>query len=183
MIYTKTNPIGVDYYIEKANQKIYDALNPLFSNGIVGFGKCNINKTNIEGVYSEVPEYTDIYNQNINVLTNDESKYFFTIGNNLKAKDNFQYIITLNVYFILNLDKVIGVDSQTSDTYIQSLVHKILSSSGFGKLDLEIGVNTVYKDFKLSKDSSSYFDDIRPKHVFKFTTKELVIDIRQKLKL
>lgn len=181
--YGKTNAVGIDYIINKAQLKIFNDLNDL-GYDINGYGKCYITQDETNGSESFIPKFYKGTQagkvQNENVLYAEGNKFFFTVGKSIRNVGKYIYEAELSIYFIVDLNKVKPNVLHRADSEVHKDCYNIVSQCGFGDFDLEIEIRNVLSDFKvLGKDKAIDATDIQPYHVFKFKTKSTKFDIRK----
>ena len=163
MLYTKTNAVGIDVEIQKAQRLLYDKLNTLWNIDISAYGRAYLLKRDkqvIPEVFVNDVDYKD-------VLGLDDNRFFFIQSNSSDRISNTRYECDVDIYFILNLKDVKSANHR-ADEEVHSDVDYLLNQTNFEIKSLEIGFDNVIRDFKINERDNFNLSDFEPYHIFKY---------------
>lgn len=176
---TKTNPAGINWYVQKLQTKLHDTLiGPNYWNltdaaQYKSYGLCYRNKTD-DGYVAENYEADGEYRE---VYWSDElaAISFFGISNNIKNGE-----ADIHLVFFANLQKLNLTDSaglpvgHRADEELRIQVQKIigLHSYGFNYISTELWLENVLREYPGSRrDNRLKTVDMHPIHCFRINLK------------
>jgi len=160
MIYSKTNPIGLDATIAKIQKELYDQLNVTWSIDLEAYERCyileNEGKKTINRFVSK-KEY-----QLISVA--EKSKFFFLQRAKATKEDMLNWKTDLELIFIVDLSKVKPQVTHRADSEVQNDVELILNQfDNVWLKTLDFGYDKALQGISYEQQN-----DMQPYHVFKF---------------
>ena len=183
MLIIKTNPVGIDVYIQNLQTRIHNDLKTEF--GFTGdateyeaYGRAYRNKK-VNGYTAEVftgnLEYKEVYwNDQLKVLS------FFGIGNNvkrgLKSEAEVHFVLFADLQKLAMEDKTGATISHRADEELRQLVTSIIGrySDGFTLLSTDTGIENVLREYPGSiRDERLKYVDMHPVHCFRLNLKLL----------
>ena len=165
MIYSKTNPTGVDVPIQKAQKKLHDTLNSVWGVELDAYGRAYLLKRGdliIPEVFVGGKDYKDI-------LELKSNRFFFVVGNTANKINNNWYETNVDIYFILNLADLKPSVTHRADQEAQDDADKVLSKTDITINSIDTGIDNVLSDFNISERDNFKYADFEPYHVFKFS--------------
>lgn len=164
MLIRKTNPQGVDAWIDDMQVKLHSALTEFFDGAAVYacYGRSYRNETS-DGKQAEVytgnGEYKDV---------GPDDRYtaisFFGVADTVDVGE----IVQAPVHFVmwLNLDKALTSTGQRADEEIRLKVLEVFGAGTFGSPveSIETGVERVFREYKSTRLK---FTDMHPNHLFR----------------
>lgn len=165
MIYSKTNPTGVDVPIQKAQKKLHDTLNSQWGIELDAYGRAYLldrGDLTIPEVFVKDKDYKD-------VLELKSNRFFFVASNTATKTNHNWYETDVDIYFILNLKELKPSVSHRADQEVQDDADKVLSKTDFIISSIDTGINNVLSDFNISDRDNFKYADFEPYHVFKFS--------------
>ncbi len=160
MIYTLTNPKGIDAAIQNLQNFLHDQLG---WTDIDVYGRVYRNVSEQKGLTPEAyisdGEYRD-------VLTNDKktATIFFIDDNKHETKEGIRFESKIKIVFILNLKKAFPNVTHRADMDAEiKAVELLRMRSAFAMNEMEKGVDAVLSGFNTEGIKLS---DIQPYHVF-----------------
>jgi hypothetical protein len=181
MLITKTNPVGIDFYIQKLQTYMHDILTAKWNvNDLYEcYGRALRNKTK-NGYKAEVySPSTD--NDHKDVYWNDAlaALSFFGIGT---TKINMNIAVAdVHLVFFVELTKLKPTIAHRADEEVRQDVLSIVKSGmhGFKVTSMSIGVENALKDYPNSISSETLkYADMQPTHCFRING-ELTYDINK----
>lgn len=163
MIYTKTNPTGIDVPIQKAQKRLYEKLNAKWGVELSAYGRAYLHKKGahtLPEVFSGGVDYDD-------VLSIDDNRFFFTQDSSASRYDNNLYETDITVYFILNLKELKPSVTHRADEEVHNDVDYELNHTSIIINSIETGIDNVLSDFNIRDNDNFQFSDFEPYHVFK----------------
>jgi hypothetical protein len=164
MLYTKTNPTGIDKPIQEAQKMLHDRLNTLWSINLSGYGRAYILKRK-DG--NTVPEVFVSDNDYKDILGLDDSRFFFVQSPTSEKLDFKVYETDVDIYFIIDLSKVKSTITHRADEEVHQNVDYILSQTSFDVNSIEIGIDNFISDFSIEDMDNFKLADFQPYHIFK----------------
>jgi len=164
MLYKKTNQVGIDVEIQKAQTLLHDKLCSSWGADISAYGRVYLLKrkeTIVPEVFVGGVDYKD-------VLSLDDNRFFFIQSNTSTRISNTRYECDVDIYFILNLKDVKSSINHRADEEVHRDVEYLLNQTYFETKSLEIGIDNVISDFKLEDRDNFNISDFEPYHIFKY---------------
>jgi len=164
MLYTKTNPTGIDVPIQKAQKLLHDRLNDLWCADLDAYGRAYVldrGDITIPEVFVDGKDYKD-------VLGYDCNRLFFVQDDIVTKVSNKWYETNVAIYFILNLKEIKPTVTHRADEESHNDVDYILHRTDFNVISIETGIDNVLSDFSISNRDNFNYADFEPYHVFKF---------------
>lgn len=182
MLITKTNPTGIDWYIQQLQTKLHSILigaaywNLADPDQYKAYGRCYRNKT-VDGYVAENyegnGEYRELYWDD--TLT---AVSFFGITNNIKTGVNNE--ADIHLVFFANLDKLALKDhtgasiTHRADEELRNSVISLIGKSayGFQFQSAELWLENVLREYPGSRrDDRLKYVDSHPVHCFRINLK------------
>lgn len=177
MLITRTNPAGIDWYIQALQTKLHsaliDALDLADPDQYKAYGRCYRNKTDdgyIAENYEGGGEYREVYfNDTVSLLS------FFGITGNLKANE-----ADIHLVFFADLSKLTLTDrdgeavTHRADEELREMVRKIIGryAYGFTYVSTDLWLENVLKEYPGSRrDDRLVTVDMHPRHCFRINLK------------
>jgi hypothetical protein len=183
MLRIKTNPVGIDVYIQNLQTRIHRELVSEFGFEGDGLeyecnGRCYRNKTENgykAEVYKSGLDYEDVaWNDTKTVLS------FFGQGNTvkrgLKAEAEVHFVMFANLQKLELKDKRGNVITHRADEELRQLVAGIIGrySDGFSLISTDTGIEMVMREYPGSwQNSNLKYVDMHPVHAFRINLKLL----------
>lgn len=178
---TRTNPAGIDLYIQKLQTKLHDMLvganywNLSDQSQYRAYGRCYRNKTDdgyVAENYESAGEYKEVY-------WSDElaAVSFFGISSNVKTGEADVHLV-----FFANLEKLALKDTEgdvvthRADEELRLMVQRIIGKSahGFQYESTELWIENVLREYPGSRrDARLKAVDMHPVHCFRINLKLL----------
>lgn len=171
MNHLKTNPVGKDASIQRLQYHLYENLIAKWSVPLDGYGRCYIVST--KGVKTIEPYIGG--NEYENLVVAEKNKFFFTAENEEIRTGNLTFKTSVDLYFILDVNKIYPDISHRADEEVRKDVINIIESV-HGVLITRIAVN-IEKVF--NRYEYDYQDDMQPYHCFKIELDLIDYDINQ----
>lgn len=183
MLRIKTNPVGIDVYIQALQSRLHRELVAEF--GFAGDaveyecnGRCYRNKTENgykAEVYKSGNEYEDVlWNDTKTVLS------FFGMGaivkRGIKAEADVHFVMFANLQKLAMEDKQENVITHRADEELRQLVTSIIGrhSDGFTLISVETGIENCLKEYPGSWNNNNLkYADMHPTHCFRINLKLL----------
>ncbi len=168
MLYTKTDPVGVDIKIQALQTKLYNQLLPAWD-AIAWdcYGRCYRNKKDngyVAEVFTGGTEYRDVYWDD-----RKDAVSFFGVDPVTKiAVDNTAQV---HLVFFVNLRKLKPQLSTRADEEVRQDVQWLLNKRIFGAVPVRVitGIENVLREYPGSyRDERLKFVDMHPVHCFRF---------------
>lgn len=177
MLVVKDNPEGIDWYIQRLQNKLHAAL--ITAWGLSGtpaayecYGRCYRNRRDtgyVAEVYTSKNEYQEIFwNDQLAALS------FFGISNNLRFGAKTE--ADVHLVFFVNLDKIKPSITHRADEEVREEIRKIIgvSSFGFSFFSIDLWLETVLREYSGSyRDNRLSVVDMHPTHCFRINLKLL----------
>lgn len=180
MLITKTNPSGLNWYVQQLQTKIHNELISLWEladlNQYECYGLCYRNKRDggyVAEVYTSGNEYKEVYwNDQLTAIS------FFGISNNIKRTVKSE--AEVHLVFFTNLQKLALKDYQgnaiahRADEELRNMVTGILGrfSNGFTVLSTDLWLENVLREYPGSyRDQRLKAVDMHPVHCFRINLK------------
>lgn len=163
MLYTKTNPTGIDVPIQKAQKLLYNRLNTEWGIELSAYGRAYINKSRgnkIPEVFVDGKDYKD-------VLGTDDSRFFFVASDSAQRYDNSLYETDVDIYFLIDLKSVKPSVNHRADEEVHNNVDYVLNHTDLTINSMETGIENVLSDFDLKDSDNFNYADFESYHVFK----------------
>ena len=165
------NPIGLSAVIQRIQKTLYDSLTSKWVGELQGFGEVYLNKKSNTFYPEAFTGGNDKTDYSGNLLTSDDSKFFFIPSGNSKAVGNGDYFsTTIDVCFIIDLSKAYPDEQHrtVSKSKAHNEVEKTLAQISLFSAKVESFTEGIKNLFSgLSFDAEKI--DLQPKHSFKFT--------------
>jgi len=169
--YLKTNTIGLDSVIHKAQIALYDNLSNLWGVNLDGYPRCYpINRQGIKTIehFISNTEYK-------NLVYAETNKFFFTADNDIQNVRNDYFKTKLDLYFILNLAEISPSATHRTDEEVRNNVLDVLNT--ISELFIESIITNIDKVF--SGFEYREIEDMHPYHCFKIRLNVLEYNINQ----
>jgi len=175
MIFQKTNPVGVDWYIDKLQTAIHNGLLEKWSGNPDKFfecyGRCYRNK-NDNGYIAEVlksgNEYQEVYwNDSLAAIS------FFGIGSNIGFDKGYS-TADVHLVFFVNLAKIRPELAGRGDAEVRNDVYEILGPNKFDfeYVSTDLWLENVLREYPGSRrDQRLKTVDMQPVHCFRINMK------------
>lgn len=183
MLRVKTNPVGIDVYIQNLQTRIHNDLKTEF--GFTGDaieyecnGRCYRNKTT-DGYKAEVYKSGNEYEDVAWIDTKTVLSFFGqgnTVKRGIKAEADVHFIMFANLQKLALKDKQNNVITHRADEELRQLVSGIVGrfSDGFTLLSVETGIETVMREYPGSWNKNNLqYVDMHPVHCFRLNLKLL----------
>lgn len=178
MLIVKTNPVGIDLYIQRLQTKLHNALidaahwNLSDPSKYECYGRCNRNKTKdgyIAEVYTGGNDYKEVYwNDALTAIS------FFGISNQVKRTVGAEADVHLVMFADLNKLALKDKDGSTiahrSDEELRQMVLGVIGKNSFGFTvqSVEMWIENVLKEYPGSRrDDRLKYVDMHPVHSFR----------------
>jgi len=178
MLSIKTNPVGIDLYIQRLQTKLYnllidaDHLNLTDATKYEAYGRCNRNKTDdgyIAEVFTSGKEYKEVYwNDTLKVLS------FFGLNNVIKrgvnAEAEVHFVMFADLSKLALKDKDGNTIAHRADEELRRMVTGIIGkySFGFEVTGIQLWIENVLKEYPGSRrDNRLKYVDMHPVHCFR----------------
>lgn len=175
MLVTKTNPVGIDWRIQKLQTYLHGRLATKWSIDVndseqsstfMSYGRCYRNKKN-EGFVAEVftgnNEYKEVYwDDSLKAIS------FFGLGSKETAK--IMDTVEVNLIFFVNLQKLKPSITHRADEEVRQDVKSLLgvSNYGFKYKSIEVFIDNVLKEYPGSyRNERLKSVDMHPVHCFR----------------
>ncbi len=183
MLIVKTNPVGIDVYIQNLQTRLHTELvRQLEFEGDAAeyecYGRCYRNKTE-NGYKAEVftvaNDYKEVYwNDTKSVLS------FFgqgtTIKRGIKSEADVHFVMFANLVKLELADKQGTLITHRADEELRQMVTGIIGrySDGFSLVSIDTGIENVLRDYPGSiKNDNLKYVDMHPVHAFRLNLKLL----------
>ncbi len=171
MIHDRTNPIGLDLLIGKAQKKIYAALNSKWGIDIEAYPRCYVIEDDQEK--RTVEHYTSKNEYSGNLIVSENDKFFFTVEDDQERINNVQFETKVKLYFILDLKFIYPDEPGRCDSKVLAdVVNAVDRSGGFTN---EYVIVTDYQSVFESFDYN--FDNMQPYYCFRIDLKTIPYSI------
>jgi hypothetical protein len=171
MIISKTNPVGVDFYINKLQNKIHTQLSSLLGGSSYKcYGRCYRNKTDngyIAENYESENDYKEVYWDD----TLQAISFFGLTGDFISEGE-----VDVHLIYFVNLKTTYPLITHRADEEIRLAVQNVIgkSSYGFNYVSTELWLEKVLKEYPGSRrDERLKFVDMHPVHCFRINLKLL----------
>lgn len=167
-LYVKKNPVGIDWYIRKLQERLYAKLTAKWGSSVTYdcYGRCSRNKTE-DGYKAEIykgnNEYGDVY---FDDATHDVVS-FFGVDDDIAISEEAEANVHLVFFANINFKS----STKRSDEEIKKDVYDILKSfpEGFKVSAQKTGIERCLSEYPgTQRDSRLKFFDTHPHHVFRF---------------
>lgn len=169
MLITKSNPVGLDWYIQEAQKQLHQRL--LISWGATVkydcYGRSYRNKKDegyVAEVYTSTQEYKEVYyDDKLSAIS------FFGISDKIKKDVTNQ--ANIHLVFFVNIATLKPTIAHRADEEVRKDVFKALGASSFGMsfLSAELGLENVLKEYPGSRrEQRLKAVDMHPIHCFRF---------------
>lgn len=173
MNYLKQNPVGLDASIQKLQVLLYTQLLPKW-NELSGYGRCYINKD--KDGFKTIEDYSKKNEYSGNLVYAEGNKFFFATEKDLERTGNSFYKTSIDLFFIVNVNKVYPSITHRADEEIRLDVLKILENQSLVEVKkLVIDIDKIFNRFDYNR-----VDNMQPYHVFKLELDVVEFDINQK---
>lgn len=169
MNFLKTNPVGLDWYIQNAQTQLYNGLIDLWGLQEVqysSYGRCYRNKVNdsyVAQIYNGV-EYNEVYwDDNLTAIS------FFGIGE--KTEINSGNKVPVHLVMFINLSKIKAAILHRPDEEARQDVGSVIGQNCFGLhyVSQELWLENVLREYPGSRrDERLKSVDQHPIHCFRF---------------
>lgn len=160
MIYTKTNPVGIDKKIQRLQEYLYTKLVSLYNVNYESFGRVEIVKKNNQ----ELPAFFTSGKDYKEVLPNDKTPLnsFFLVTDTLIGD---RYQAEVDLYYFCNLATIKPLITHRADAEVERELSYYIEKNNYGiKITgMEKGAQ-VYEAWNIDKPI-----DMHPFHSFKFS--------------
>jgi hypothetical protein len=178
MLIIKTNPVGIDWYIQQLQTKLHrllidsDHWNLADGSKYECYGRCNRNKTKdgyTAEVYTAGNDYKEVYwNDSLTAIS------FFGVSNLLKITAGTEADVHLVMFADLKKlalkDKDGSVIAHRSDEELRQMVLDVIGKNAFGfsVQSVETGIENVLKEYPgTRRDDRLKYVDMHPVHSFR----------------
>jgi hypothetical protein len=182
MLITKTNPAGIDFYVQQLQTKLHTILidadhwNLADATKYECYGRCYRNKTKdgyIAEVYTSANDYKEVYwNDTLTVLS------FFGMSNNIQKGVQNQADVHLVLFADLSKlalkDKDDNTISHRADEELRLMVQNVIgkNSYGFEFISIDLWLENVLREYPGSRrDDRLKYVDMHPVHCFRINLK------------
>lgn len=188
MLSVKTNPVGIDYYIQRLQKKLHTLLisvdywNLADATKYESYGRVYRNKTD-NGYTAEVylgsatsggKEYKEVYwNDTLTAIS-----FFGISGSDVSGEGNNEvdvhFVMFANLSTLALTDKDGNTITHRSDEELRKMITNIIGKSmlGFNYVSTETGIENVLKEYTGSRrDDRLKFVDMHPVHCFRINLK------------
>ena len=182
MLITRTNPTGIDFYIQQLQTKIHTLLinadhwNLADNTQYQCYGRCYRNKTKdgyIAEVYTSGNDYKEVYwNDTLTAIS------FFGISNTIAH--SVQNQADVHLVFFANLsklglkDKNDNIITHRADEELRLMVQNIIGKNSFGFefVSIDLWIENVLREYPGSRrDDRLKYVDMHPVHAFRINLK------------
>lgn len=164
----KTNPIGIDKPIQRAQVLLYDQLTALWGISLDGYGRVYKNEGKNGEVHPEV--YVSGKDYSGTLFTVEGAKFFFETSDKSVHTHDTYFNSDISVYFIINIDDIKNV-AHRADEEIRQDVFSVLHNSPFREIkSIEVGIKNVASSFTNIDEGKAKWFDKHPYHVFKIVS-------------
>ena len=163
MLYTKTNPSGVDVPIQKVQKLLHSKLLTLYGKNIGAYGRAYLLKRGnivVPEVFVSNIDYKD-------VLGINENRFFFVQSNKETKVSIRRFQTDVDIYFILNLKELKSNILHRADEEVHNDIDYILNQTDFKINSIETGLDNVLSAFNISDNDNFNYSDFEPYHIFK----------------
>lgn len=174
----KTNPVGVDWYIQQLQVKMYNDLvdanhlNLTDATKYEAYGRCYRNKRDtgyVAEVFNSSKEYKDVYwNDSLTAIS------FFGIGNiikkNLRSETTVHFVMFADLVKLALKDSSNSTIAHRADEELRQMVTGIIGKHllGFTFVSVELGIENVLREYPGSfRDERLKHVDMHPVHCFR----------------
>jgi hypothetical protein len=175
MLNLKTNPVGIDWYVQQLQKKLHTALLAkweITDSKYECYGRCYRNKKDngyVAEVYTSGNDYKEVYwNDTLAAIS------FFGISNNVKR--GIKSEADVHLVFFLDLSKAKpGITHRGDEEVRQDVINIIGNTSfGFNHLSTELWLENVLREYAGSyRDQRLRAVDMHPVHCFRINLKLL----------
>ncbi len=142
MMYVKDNPIGLDFLVQRLQNKLYKELQ---YQGLEAYGRVYINDREGE----KVPEYYHENNEYREVLQDDRANgLFFFFEDGITKKSSSRLTTPMSLVFLLDLEKLYPDSKERKDEEVRTKIYSIIEQQKYFYINEIIKGNEVLKDFK-----------------------------------
>lgn len=171
MLITKTNPTGIDWYIQQLQTKLHTKLiSAAYWNineaGYKCYGRCYRNKSDdgyIAQNYESGTEYKEVY-------WDDSLKALSFFGTGTTFELGVGAAANVHLVFFVNLAQLAPSISHRADEEIRKQVLNVIgtNSFGFAVQSVETGIENVLREYPGSRrDERLKYVDMHPVHCFR----------------
>lgn len=184
MLITKTNPVGLDFYIQKLQTRLHTILldadhwNLADPTKYKAYGRCHRNKTTdgyIAENYEGGNEYKEVFWDDTLIALS-----FFGIGNSgikagtINSEADIHFVMFANLSKLALKDDDNNTIAHRADEEIRKMITDIIGkhSFGFTYVSTELWVENVLREYSGSRrDQRLKFLDMHPVHCFRINLK------------
>lgn len=171
MLITKTNPVGIDSYIQQFQNKLHTMLMLKWDNPTYHcYGRSYRNKTEdgyIAEVFTDKNEYKEVYwNDTLDAIS------FFGIGDSIEEQTTST--IDVHLVFFVNLKKLKPSIAHRADEEVRQDVQSVFGKGiySFTYTSTVLYLENVLREYPGSRrDDRLKFIDMHPVHCFRFNFK------------
>ncbi len=174
MLITKTNPVGIDWYIQQLQTRLHTELLKTWGVDVkyTCYGRCYRNKKDdgyIAEVYTGGNEYKEVYHDDgISAIS------FFGISD--KITNDVENKARVHLVFFVNLWKLKPTITHRADEEVRQDVFKAIGAQSFGFSfeSVDLWLENVLKEYPGSRrEQRLKAVDMHPVHCFRFNFKLL----------
>lgn len=179
MLITKTNPAGIDWYVQQIQTKLHDTLirpdhlNITDTTQYRAYGRCYRNKKSdgyVAENYEGGDEYSDVYwDDTLTMIT------FFGMGrtdrNGVSYESQMHLVVFADLSKLAIKDRQGNVIAHRADEELREMFMKVIGSNSFGfqYVSTELWLENVLREYPGSiRDERLKFVDMHPRHCFRF---------------
>jgi hypothetical protein len=173
MLITLTNPIGIDWYVQKLQTYVHDQLLSKWavqSSDYIAYGRCYRNKTDngyVAEHYTGAGNYKEVYwDGSVSAVS------FF--GNGNVSRRGAMASVDVHLVFFVNTELIKPSIEHRADEEVRQDVSAILGTNkdGFQVAGIDFGIENVLREYPGSRrDERLKYIDMHPVHCFRINLK------------
>jgi|JI61114BRNA_FD_contig_31_7068765_length_1685_multi_5_in_0_out_0_2 hypothetical protein len=172
MNYLKQNPVGLDAFVQKLQVLLHTQLLSKWSE-LNGYGRCYINQ---HDGFKTIEDYSKKNEYSGNLVFSEGNKFFFATEKDLERTGNGYYKTSIDLFFIVNVNKIYPSIAHRADEEIRIDVLNVLENQALVEVKkLVIDIDKIFNKFDYNR-----VDNMQPYHVFKLELDVVEFDINQK---
>ena len=182
MLITRTNPVGIDFHIQKLQTKLHTVLinadhwNLADTTKYKAYGRCYRNKNDkgyIAENYESANEYKEVYwDDTLTAIS------FFGISNNIVrtigSEADIHFVMFANLTTLALKDRTGATITHRADEELRQMVLKVIGKNAFGfsVTGVDLWLENVLKEYPGSRrDDRLKVVDMHPIHCFRINLK------------